>query len=140
MIVADKLIKEDILETIKVWPMVSKIIYTIHTDQEYNKAIGMLDELIDQIKIKSDSNLESLIDTLGTLIKDYEDRNIEEPVEDPVGNLHYLMKEHNLKQTDLGEIGSQEVVSEILNRKRQLNIRQIKLLSERFHVSSSVFI
>jgi len=124
----------------KVWPMVSKIIYTIQTDKEYNKAIGMLDELIDQIKIRSDPNLESLIDTLGTLIKDYEDRNIEEPAEYPIGNLYYLMKEHNLKQTDLAEIGSQEVVSEILNRKRELNIQQIKLLSERFHVSSSVFI
>jgi len=120
--------------------MVSKIIYTIHTDKEYNKAIGMLDELIDQIKIRSDPNLESLIDTLGTLIKDYEDRNIEEPAEDPIGNLHYLMKEHNLKQTDLPEIGSQEVVSEIFNKKRPLNIQQIKLLGERFHVSSSVFI
>ena len=140
MRVAVKGIKEDIVEAIKVWPMVSKVIYTIHTDKEYNKAIGLLDELIDQIKTKSDSNLESLIDTLGTLIKDYEDRNIEEPADDPIGNLHYLMKEHNLKQTDLVEIGSQGVVSEIMNRKRQLNIRQIKLLSKRFYVSPSVFI
>ena len=140
MIAADKAIKDDILETIKVWPMVSKVIYTVHTDKEYNKAIGLLDELIDQIKIRSDPNLESLIDILGTLIKDYEDRNIKEPVEDPIGNLDYLMKEHNLKLTDLAEIGSQEVVSEILNRKRQLNIQQIKLLSKRFNVSSSVFI
>jgi len=140
MSIVTKSIKEDIVETIKVWPMVSKVIYTIHTNKEYNKAIELLDELIDQIKKKSDPNLESLIDTLGTLIKDYEDRHIEEPIDDPIGSLHYLMKEHNLKQTDLAEIGSQGVVSEILNRKRQLNIRQIKLLSERFQVSPSVFI
>jgi HTH-type transcriptional regulator/antitoxin HigA len=32
------------------------------------------------------------------------------------------------------------VVSEILSGKRQLNVRQIKLLGERFKVSPSVFI
>jgi HTH-type transcriptional regulator/antitoxin HigA len=50
------------------------------------------------------------------------------------------MLDHNLKQTDLTEIGSQGVVSEILNGKRELNIRQIKLLSKRFSASPSVFI
>jgi len=49
-------------------------------------------------------------------------------------------EEHHLKQSDLSEIGSQGVVSEILSGKRQLNTRQIKLLSARFHVSSAVFI
>ncbi len=31
---------------------------------------------------------------------------------------HYLMEEHGLRQSDLPEIGSQGVVSEILNGKR----------------------
>lgn len=140
MNVINKKIKDDLVETIKVWPIVSKVVSTLHTHKEYCKAIELLDELIDQIQYKSDPTLESLIDTLGTLIKDYEDRNIKEPKDDPTGNLKYLMKEHNLKQIDLNEIGSQGVVSEILNGKRQLNIRQIRLLSKRFHVSASVFI
>jgi HTH-type transcriptional regulator/antitoxin HigA len=50
------------------------------------------------------------------------------------------MTEHNLKQSDLPEIGSQGVVSEIIKGKRNLNIRQIKALSARFHVSPLVFI
>jgi HTH-type transcriptional regulator/antitoxin HigA len=50
------------------------------------------------------------------------------------------MEEHGLKQLDLSEIGSQGVVSEILSGKRQLNIRQIKILSKRFKVSPAVFI
>ncbi len=77
---------------------------------------------------------------MGTLIKDYEDRHIPKPEGDPIGCLKYLMEEHNLKQTDLNDLGSQGVVSEILSRKRRLNIRQIKALSQRFHVSPSVFI
>lgn len=38
------------------------------------------------------------------------------------------------------EIGSQSVVSEILNGHRQINARQAKALAQRFGVSSSVFI
>ena len=83
---------------------------------------------------------ESLIDTLGTLIKEYEDRNIPEPQANGIDALKYLMEEHNLKQNDLSEIGSQGVVSEILNGKRELNLRQVKLLSQRFSVSPNVFI
>ncbi|MEO1801157.1 MAG: transcriptional regulator, partial [Cyanobacteria bacterium J06629_2] len=40
---------------------------------------------------------------------------------------------------DLSEIGSQGVVSEILSGKRKLNVRQIQLLAERFHVSPATF-
>lgn len=58
----------------------------------------------------------------------------------PIETLSFLMKEHGIKQTDLAEVGSQGVVSEILTGKRHLNIRQIKELSSRFNVSPLVFI
>lgn len=131
---------DELEEAIKHWPTVSKIISTLHTEDDYQNAIKFLDRLIDQVQEKSNSTIESLIDTLGTLIKDYEERNIKEPNDDPIGNLKYLMKEHNLRQHDLAEIGSQGIVSEVLNGKRQLNIRQLKLLSKRFHVSPLVFL
>jgi HTH-type transcriptional regulator/antitoxin HigA len=35
--------------------------------------------------------------------------------------LQFLMKEHDVTQSDLTEVGSQRVVSEILSGKRQLN-------------------
>jgi HTH-type transcriptional regulator/antitoxin HigA len=54
--------------------------------------------------------------------------------------LQYLMEEHSLRQSDLPEVGSQGVVSEILNGKRELNVRQIRELAQRFHVSPAVFI
>ena len=38
--------------------------------------------------------------------------------------LLHFMDEYSLNQSDLPEIGSQGVVSEIINRKRDLNIRQ----------------
>ena len=54
--------------------------------------------------------------------------------------LRYLMEAHGLRQTDLPEIGSQGVVSEILNGRRELNLRQIKALAARFKVSPETFI
>jgi HTH-type transcriptional regulator/antitoxin HigA len=54
--------------------------------------------------------------------------------------LQFFMEEHGLAQSDLPEIGSQGVVSEILSGKRKLNLRQVRALAERFHVSPTVFI
>lgn len=132
--------KNEIKRAVKVWPTVSKVVSTIHTERQYNRAVKMLDQLIDEVNEKSDPVKESLIDTLGTLIKEYEDRNIVEPKGDPIGVLKYLLEEHGLTQSDLREIGSQGVVSEILNGKRRLNLRQVVALSKRFSVSPSVFI
>lgn len=51
----------------------------------------------------------------------------------------YLMLENDVKQADLPEIGSQRMVSEILNGKRELDTRQIAEFSQRFGVSPAVF-
>ena len=134
------IIERELEDTLKVWPIVSKVLATLESEEQYLRAVKQLDDLIDLVSKKPDPIKESLIDTMGTLIKDYEDRHIPEPEGDPIDCLKYLMEEHNIKQTDLKELGSQGVVSEILNRKRRLNIRQIKALSQRFHVSPSVFI
>ena len=54
--------------------------------------------------------------------------------------LRFFMEEHDLTQSDLSEVGSQGVVSEILNGRRELNVRQIRALAKRFRVSPAVFI
>jgi HTH-type transcriptional regulator/antitoxin HigA len=74
------------------------------------------------------------------LIEAYEDRHLPEPVGDPISTLAFFMEEHGVSQADLPEIGSQTEVSEILSRKRELNIHQIRSLSKRFHVSPEVFL
>ena len=70
----------------------------------------------------------------------HESQYIREVEGHSIDALNALIKEHGLKQSDLSEIGSQGVVSEILSGKRQLNVRQIKMLSKRFNVSPGVFI
>ena len=55
--------------------------------------------------------------------------------------LKFLMTQHGLDQSDFKkEIGSQGVVSEILNGKRQLNLSHIKKLAVRFGVKPATFI
>jgi len=125
---------------IKVWPTVSKVVSTLRTEEQYNKAVKLLDQLIDKVSEKPNDTLDSLIDILGTLIEDYENKYVPEPVGDSISSLKQFMEEHNLRQSDLPEIGSQGVVSEILNGKRQLNVAQIKALSKRFNVSPAVFV
>jgi transcriptional regulator with XRE-family HTH domain len=48
--------------------------------------------------------------------------------------LRSLMEAHGLTQSELPEIGSQGVVSEILSSERELNVRQIRRLAKRFEV------
>jgi transcriptional regulator with XRE-family HTH domain len=69
----------------------------------------------------------------------YEDTHV--PYSDSSASeiLRTLMEEHALKQSDLSEIGSQGVVSEILSGKRDLNVRQITQLAARFGVSPALF-
>lgn len=135
-----KVLEQELTETIKVWSTISKVISTINTKIHYKKVVKLLDKLIDETGKKEDPSKELLIDTLGTLIKDYEDRHFPEPEADPIGCLKFLMEEHGLKQNDLNELGSQGVVSEIMSGKRNLNVRQIKALSKRFKVSAATFV
>jgi len=135
-----KTMEKELQETINAWPRISKVLSTLNSEGQYRNAVRLLDRLIDELAVREDPTIESLADTIGTLIKDYEDRKIKEPDSDPVGCLKFLMEEHKLKQSDLKELGSQGVVSEILNGKRRLNVRQIKALCQRFNVSPSVFI
>ncbi len=127
-------------EITKVWPDVEPIFSVPHNKKDYNKLVNLLDSLIDEVGNNENHPLTSLMETIGSLIETYESQYINEIEGNPIGALKALMDEHGLNQSDLSEIGSQGVVSEILSGKRQLNVRQIKMLSKRFKVSPAVFI
>ena len=124
----------------KVWPDIQPIFSVPHSQKDYNKLVNLLDSLIDEVGNNENHPLASLMETIGSLIETYESQYISEIDGNPIDALKTLMEEHNLKQSDLSEIGSQGVVSEILSGKRKLNVRQIKILSQRFKVSPAVFV
>ena len=112
---------------------------TITNDQEYDAAVERLNTLLDSIGDDESHPLYSFLNTLGILIEAYDNQHHSLPDCSGIDALSFLMQEHQLSQSALPEIGSQGVVSEILNGKRQLNLRQIKALAEKFHVSPTTF-
>ena len=123
-----------------IWPQMSSILSVPHDQKSYDHLVAVLDSLIDEVDEKENHQLSSLMEVVGNLIESYE--NSEEYLKDaePISVLKKLMGQHGLTQKDLTEVGSQGVVSEILNGKRELNVRQIRSLASRFSVSPAVFI
>jgi len=129
------------IEKVKnVWHDVKDILSVPHTDKQYKKLVKVLDELIDEVGNDEKHQLAPLLETVGNLIEEYENDHFIQPNSDPIDVLKYLMQENNFTQKDLNILGSQGVVSEILNGKRELNVRQIKALAEKFKISPSAFI
>jgi HTH-type transcriptional regulator/antitoxin HigA len=112
----------------------------LRTQAEYTRAVKTLDEILDEIGEDEAHPLAELADALGLFIENYEATHVRPPRVKPAKILKHLMHEHRLRQSDLSEIGSQGVVSEILTGKRALNTRQIRALAKRFSVSPTVFI
>jgi HTH-type transcriptional regulator / antitoxin HigA len=125
-------------ETEAHWATIAPIL-SIRNEREYDRAVKRLNALLDQIGDDERHPLYSLLDTLGTVIHAYEELHHPMPPAKANSVLRHLMDEHSLNQSELPEIGSQGVVSEILGGKRELNTRQIRALAKRFGVSPSVF-
>lgn len=121
------------------WTQVSDLL-RIRNEQEYDLAVERLNTLLDEVGTDERHPLYSLLDTLGTVLHAWEEQRHVMPECGGADVLRFLMEEHSLSQSDLPEVGSQGVVSEILNGKRELNVRQIRALSKRFGVSPSVFV
>ncbi len=109
-------------------------------EDEYDQAVERLNRLLDEVGTDEQHPLYTLLDTLGTLLHDYEEQHHPMPEASGADVLRFLMEEHGLTQADLSEIGSQGVVSDILRGKRELNVRQIRSLSQRSHVLPAIFI
>ena len=121
------------------WTAISPLL-AIRNEQEYELAVERLNGLLDEIGTNEQHPLYTLLDTLGMVLHAYEEKCHPMPECSGAAMLGFLMDEHGLTQSDLSEVGSQGVVSEILHGKRELNVRQIRALAKRFNVSPSVFI
>jgi HTH-type transcriptional regulator / antitoxin HigA len=129
------------LEKVKnVWPQVKSVLSVPSNAREYNKLCRVMDDLVDEVGENENHRLAPLLDTIGSLLEVYEEEQFKLEKLSSIDILKELMKEHSLTQSDLKEIASQGVLSEILHKKRALNLRQVKLLAKRFNVSPAVFI
>ena|SRR5271154_817692 len=77
---------------------------------------------------------------LTLLIEAYEEQHFPVRETSPLGVLAELMAANSLRQKDLVPVfGSESIVSEVLNGKRELNKNHIERLSQKFNVSPAVF-
>ncbi len=113
---------------------------TLRTKKDYAHATDMLDAILDEIGEDEKHPYAELADALAVFVEKYEAEHVRVPEAKPSAVLKFLMQQHDLRQSDLPEIGSQGVVSEVLAGRRELNARQIKRLAKRFGVSPAVFV
>ena len=115
----------------------------IRNEAEHTSATGILVKLIKKSKKKEitpDEN--AYLKVLSLLINEYENSMF--PNQDevtPQDVVRFLMEQHDLKQVDLiEEFGTQSLVSDFLNKNRELTKSQIKRLCKRFHISPSLLL
>lgn len=113
---------------------------TISNEADYNRAVAMLDSILDLVGEDETSPMARLAETIGTQVAAYDDKHYKVPDTSPVDVLRFLIETHGLRQSELPEVGNQSTVSLILSGKRDLNARQIGALCERFGVSADAFI
>lgn len=112
----------------------------IRDEAHYEKMVQLADTLVEAIGNAKKHPLLDLLDLVSELIRTYDAEHYVVPDASPRVVLRFLMEQHGLSQSDLPEIGNQSVISMLLSGSRQLNVRQIKALSARFHVPPGAFL
>jgi len=110
----------------------------ITSERQYDLYAETLFQLESQPKLTREE--ESYAKILETFIEEYDE--VQHPIRkaSPVEVLRTLMEANDLRQKDLVPIfGAESIVSEVLNKKRDLNKAHIDRLSKRFNVSPAVF-
>ncbi|MCG2572054.1 transcriptional regulator [Acinetobacter sp. ME22] len=122
------------------WHYIAPLLTKPENEDDFNALVEALDELLDIVGDDETHPLMGLVHQLGDIVSDYENEHLPMPKGDGRAALAFLMQQHGLGQSDLPEVATQSVISEILNGKRQFNLRQIKALCERFNVSAETFL
>lgn len=115
-------------------------IKVIKTEQDYQEALKLLEELIGRDPDPESAEGEQL-SLLSTLIHDYESKAFPATLPNPIDAIKFRMDQANLKPVDLiPYLGSRSRVSEILSGKRQLTIEMVRALSEGLGIPAKVLI
>jgi HTH-type transcriptional regulator/antitoxin HigA len=122
------------------WSYVAPLLQPARSEQEYADLVEALDAALDAGGADQAHPLSRLAGYLGELVAEYEAKDEMPPAATGAETLRYLMQRDSLRQSDLPELGSQGVVSELLSGRREFNARQAKTLAERFGVSAALFL
>ena len=110
----------------------------IRTQQQNEEYIRILEEM--ERRGNLDEDEKEFAELLTLLIENFENKNYQLRPSTPLEVVAELMDSNGLRQKDLVDVfGTESVVSEVLNGKRELNKDHIERLSARFNVSPELF-
>jgi HTH-type transcriptional regulator / antitoxin HigA len=113
----------------------------INNEVEYKNAVKYLEELGDNPNFEKDIKLKEEFGLIEKLVEDFDIEHYPIERSDPIDVIKLKMKYLGLKQKDLiPAIGSKGVVSDVLNKKRQLSKNMIRNLSELLKISHDILI
>ncbi|KXX68031.1 type II toxin-antitoxin system HigA family antitoxin [Flammeovirga sp. SJP92] len=109
-------------------------LFPVKSEAQYDTYIDKLDELMEAETLSEEEEL--TLEHLSILIDAYEQDNVEINTSSlkPLDLIRFKMDQMGLKQKDLTFIGSSGVISEVLNGKRQLNLKMIKTVAEHLDI------
>ncbi|MCU0599891.1 MAG: ImmA/IrrE family metallo-endopeptidase [Desulfobacterales bacterium] len=114
------------------------MIRLIKTKKDYDLALSRIDKLMDakQGTLEADE-----LELLAALVEMYEEEHYPMDMPDPVEAIRFRMDQLGLNQQDIVPfIGSRSKVSEILNRKRTLNLAMIRSLHKRLGIPADILL
>ena len=107
-------------------------IHPIRTRKEYEKALASIDNLW-QAKVNTKEG--DVLDILTTLVEAYENKHFPMLPPNPIEAIKFRIEQMGLRKSDLANIlGGSNRVSEILHRKRKLNLKMIRNLHEKLRI------
>ena len=112
----------------------------IRTEGEYHRLLHATAVLMEKSEDETSEEEGRLLELLSILIEEYENRAHPLPKAKPHMMLAYLLRERNLKPSDLWAVLPKSRVSEILNGKRSISKTQAKQLAELLHVPIELFV
>lgn len=104
----------------------------IKTKKDYEAALKKIDRLFDS---KPNTPNGDLLDVLVTLVEAYEQKHFTIGPPNPLEAIKFRMEQLGIKQSDLAEaMGGKNRVSEILSGKRELTVKMMRELHNKFNV------
>ena len=122
------------------WNHVAPLLTPAKSKADYLALVESLDAVLDAGGSDEGNPLAGLAAMIGDLVSAWERRHVPMPdAMSAIEALAFFMTRDGIRQSDLPEIGNQAKVSEVLAGKRNINLRQAKLLAARFGVAIEMF-
>ena len=117
------------------------IIKAIETEEEYDRMVAAVEQLIDKGEHHLSPEESALLETMAILVQAYDDRHYPQSPVAPNQMLAYLMETSGRTNKDLLPVfGTRGRVSEVLSGKRSISKEQAKRLASVFKVAADLFI